>query len=152
VRRLSFTFLFSAAALAGAQGCTAPAASNAVAVTAGPHMVEPPPPEPGVSSPVLNRGLQFRNGPGAFISPEDYPAAAIQVRQQGTVRFRLDVGPSGRVSGCTILVSSGSSVLDSTTCALMQRRARFTPATDSSGNPVQSSIDEQYSWKLPPAR
>jgi hypothetical protein len=32
----------------------------------------------------------------------------------------------------------------------MQRRARFTPATDAAGNRVPSSIEEQYSWKLPP--
>jgi protein TonB len=99
--------------------------------------------------PVLNRRLQFRNGAGAFITPGDYPAAAVRARQQGTVRFRLEVGPDGRVTGCTILRSSRSAALDSTTCALMRRRARFTPATDAVGNPVQSSIEEEFTWKLP---
>jgi protein TonB len=102
--------------------------------------------------PVLDRRLQFRNGPGALITIEDYPSAALQARQQGTVRFRLTVSSEGRVTYCTILQSSGHSILDASTCRLMRSRARFTPATDSNGNPVPSSIDEQYTWKLPPAR
>jgi protein TonB len=150
---ISTKLLLVSAALAGAQGCTAPAASKAAAATAGSPLAEPPPPQPVFSSmPVLNRELQFRNGPGAFITEEDYPAAALHARQQGTVRFKLTVGPHGRVTGCTILQSSGSAALDSSTCALMQRRARFTPATDVIDNAVRSSIDEQYSWRLPAGR
>jgi protein TonB len=93
--------------------------------------------------------LQFRHGPGALITEPDYPVAAVQAMQQGTVRFRVDVNAQGRVTNCTILRSSGSSILDATTCQLMQRRARFTPATDANGNPAPASLDEQYTWKLP---
>ena len=151
--RKSTTFILAAAALASSQGCTAPAASSTAAAMTTAPMVEPPPPQPAAAQPpVVNRRLQFRNGPGAFISPEDYPAAALQARQQGTVRFRLTVSAEGRVTYCTILQSSGHSILDASICRLMRSRARFTPATDSSGNPVQSAIDEQYTWKLPPAR
>jgi protein TonB len=85
----------------------------------------------------------------AYIHELDYPAAALQARQSGTVRFSLDVGPDGRVTGCTITRSSGSSLLDASTCRLIRARARFSPAIDSNGNPAPSRIDQQFTWKLP---
>jgi protein TonB len=149
--RFSATLLLSATALAGAQGCTAPAASDPIAANRSPALAEPPP-SAAAAAPVANRRLRLINGPGAFISPQDYPAAALQARQQGTVRFRLAVSPEGRVTHCTVLQSSGHSILDSSLCSLLTRRARFTPATDAGGNPVASSIDDEYSWKLPDGR
>jgi protein TonB len=142
------TLMTAAAALATAQGCAAPSAEHergngmAVMVPEQPSATAAPTSAP-VSKP------RFLHGPGAFITEADYPAAALQARQQGTVRFRLDVSAVGRVTGCTILQSSGFSVLDQATCRLMQSRARFTPVRDSAGNPVPASLEEQYTWKLP---
>jgi protein TonB len=79
---------------------------------------------------------------------EDYPAAARAAREQGLVEFRLDVGPNGRVTGCTITQSSGSAVLDSTTCRLMRSRARFTPAVDAGGATVADKVDGRIVWRL----
>lgn len=85
-----------------------------------------------------------------LLSDEDYPASARAAREEGIVDFTLDVGPNGRVTGCTITRSSGSAVLDSTTCRLMRSRARFTPATDAAGAPVPDRIVGKIVWKLPP--
>jgi protein TonB len=82
---------------------------------------------------------------------EDYPAAARAAREEGLVRFTLDVGPNGRVTGCTITGSSGSALLDSTTCRILRSRARFTPALDSAGSPVADQVDGRIGWTLPPA-
>ena len=71
-----------------------------------------------------------------LFSDEDYPAAALAAREQGSSSFTLDVGANGRVAGCTITRSSGSAALDSTTCRLLRSRARFTPAVDASGATV----------------
>jgi protein TonB len=147
--------MIAAAALATAQGCAAPSGEhdrgNGMAVNSspGPAMIpeQPSATTAPTSAPVSQP--RFLRGPGAFITEADYPAAALQARQQGTVRFRLNVSAEGRVTGCTILQSSGSSALDSTTCQLMQRRARFTPVRDSAGNRVPASLEEQYTWMLP---
>lgn len=85
-----------------------------------------------------------------LFSDLDYPAAAVAAREEGPVAFRLDVGPNGRVEGCAITGSSGSAELDSATCRLLTSRARFTPARDSAGNPVQDSVAGRIVWRLPP--
>lgn len=91
-----------------------------------------------------------RTDPSAWVTAADYPAAALRADEQGIVSFRLDVSPEGRVTGCTITASSGSSVLDSTTCRLMVRRARFDPAKDESGRAVPSTFQSRLRWALPP--
>jgi len=87
----------------------------------------------------------------SLFSDLDYPAAALAAREQGAVGFALDVGANGRVSGCTITQSSGSSELDSATCRLIQSRARFTPATDAGGATVPDKVRGRIVWVLPPA-
>jgi len=86
-----------------------------------------------------------------LFSDKDYPAAALAAREQGDVAFALDVGPDGRVSGCTVTRSSGSTSLDSATCGVMSSRALFTPAVDAGGAPVADKIRGRISWRLPPA-
>jgi len=81
---------------------------------------------------------------------EDYPAAALRGGEQGTVLYRLEIGPDGRVSNCTIRSSSGSAALDTRTCQVVRRRARFTPARDSEGNAVPDRRDGEVTWRLPP--
>lgn len=79
----------------------------------------------------------------------DYPAAAIRAREQGTVEYEIGVGANGRVERCTILVSSGSAILDSATCRMIQARARFTPALDAEGRPTSDSVRGRMIWRLP---
>jgi TonB family protein len=84
-----------------------------------------------------------------LISADDYPAAALRAAEQGNVRVRLDVAPEGRVSGCTITGSSGSSALDSTTCRILASRARFTPARSASGQAVADRFETTVAWRIP---
>jgi TonB family protein len=84
-----------------------------------------------------------------WISANDYPMAAYRDRKTGRVRAILSVGPNGAVTDCTIAESSGSNVLDSETCAVLHRRARFTPAADQGGEPIQSSYEMSVNWSLP---
>ncbi len=85
----------------------------------------------------------------SYVSDEDYPSTAARNEEQGTTRFRLSVGPDGRVRDCTVTSSSGSSALDSTTCKLMRQRARFTPARDSDGNATGDTFSSAIRWVLP---
>ena len=111
-----------------------------------PHPISPPAPPPPRA---VLRPPQPRTALQALISANDYPASALRMGAHGRVRFILDVGPDGRVHGCMITRSSGSSALDSTTCALRRRRARFTPAVDSNGMPAAGRVRDQIEWVLP---
>jgi TonB family protein len=88
-----------------------------------------------------------------FVSEDDFPVAAIRSGVQGgTVYFRLSIGTDGRVQGCAVTRSSGYDLLDSTTCRLMVRRARFTPATDPQGRPRTDEFDGYIEWRAPEPR
>jgi periplasmic protein TonB len=119
-------------------------------VIAPPVIVLPPAPPPPPAARLLRPPLP-RHQPQSLIMPDDYPASALAAKQEGKVGFTLDVGPDGRVHGCTITRSSGSSVLDSVTCSIMRRRGRFTPAVDSNGQPVAGRVRYEVEWVLPGA-
>ena len=105
----------------------------------------PPPPPP----PVKAQDARARANLASYITNDDYPPSAIRAEEQGTTGFRLDIGPDGRVSNCTITSSSGSSALDNQTCNLLKRRARYTPAKDSAGNPTTDTDAGRIRWVLP---
>jgi TonB family protein len=85
----------------------------------------------------------------SLIVAADYPAPALAARQEGRTTYRLAIGPDGRVTGCVVLGSSGSSALDSATCRLLRSRGRFTPARDDAGHPVGDDYFGEYVWRLP---
>lgn len=85
----------------------------------------------------------------SYVSDTDYPPNAARNEEQGTTRFRLVVGPDGKVKECSVTSSSGSSALDSTTCKLMKQRARFTPARDSNDRPTGDTVASAIRWVLP---
>lgn len=113
-----------------------------------PTPAPPPPPPPPPPAPKVEPA-KARANLASYVSDDDYPDSANRNREQGTTAFTLDVGPDGRVTGCSITASSGSSTLDSTTCRLMRSRARFTPARDSSGHPVSDRVSSRIRWVLP---
>jgi protein TonB len=119
-------------------------------VTAPPPPIQaPPPPPPPPPAPKV-QPAKAKADLRSYVSDDDYPDSAERNKEQGTTAFTLDVGPDGRVTGCSITGSSGSSTLDSTTCRLMRSRARFTPAHDSNGNPVGDRVTSRIRWVLPP--
>jgi len=85
----------------------------------------------------------------ALIRPEDYPASLVGRRPAGPVSVLLSVGPNGRVSQCSILRSSGASLLDAATCRLLVSRARFDPAHDARGAAVEAGLAATIVWPGP---
>ncbi|ALJ13880.1 energy transducer TonB [Sphingopyxis macrogoltabida] len=83
--------------------------------------------------------------PMRWITNSDYPPAAVQERREGRVRFKLTINASGRVSNCEITASSGHADLDTQTCHILSRRARFVKATGSDEPRYFESI---FSWNL----
>lgn len=85
----------------------------------------------------------------SYLRDDDYPMEAVRGEQHGTVVFRLDIAANGRVSNCTVIASSGSPILDATTCRLMTERPRFTPARNTKGRAVPDVVESRIRWLLP---
>jgi periplasmic protein TonB len=75
-----------------------------------------------------------------LFSLEDYPPEAMANGWQGTVIADLTISATGRARVCRIARSSGYRVLDVKTCEILLLRARFTPAKDSLGRPVEDTL------------
>ena len=104
----------------------------------------PPPPPRKVQSATSARG-DLRS----LFSADDYPASAQSAGAEGTTRASLTIGPDGRVVGCSIIQSSGNGALDSATCNILRRRAKFVPARDSNGNATTDTITTPpIVWRL----
>ena len=103
----------------------------------------PPPPRKTVSAQSAKGDLR------TLFSADDYPAAAQSAEAQGTVQASLTIGTDGRVVSCNITRSSGNSSLDSATCNILRRRAKFTPARDSNGQATTDTITTPpIVWRL----
>ena len=112
--------------------------------------VEPTPPPPPPPPPAKKlEPARAKANLASYVSDADYPASAQRNEEQGTTRFRLSVGPDGRVAECTVTGSSGSAALDAATCRIMRSRARFTPARDSSGSTTSDTVSSAIKWVLP---
>lgn len=83
---------------------------------------------------------------GGRLKDSDYPLAAGAAGVSGTVGVRFVVAVDGRVPRCEVTRSSGSDLLDETTCRLIVRRYRFRPARDARGRPFESAIVQNESW------
>src|SRR5690606_17540542 len=104
----------------------------------------PPPPPPSQTRGATPDGLARWS---ARIQ-ENYPSRAVRDEIEGRVGVRVTIGTNGRVSGCTVTSSSGSSILDDAACDGMQRYARFNPALDDAGNPTTGSYSTTIVYNL----
>ena len=80
----------------------------------------------------------------------DYPRAVRRAGIEGIVYVRFTVRPDGGVGACAVTRSSGSKMLDETTCRLIQRRFRYRPARDAQGRPIADEVSNFYEWRLGP--
>ncbi|WP_284126509.1 energy transducer TonB [Parerythrobacter aestuarii] len=87
--------------------------------------------------------------PERWVQTYDYPARALREELEGVVTVRMEVSTSGRATGCTIIRSSGSNLLDERTCVILTRHARFDPPTDTEGQPIEGSWTQSINWQIP---
>ena len=84
-----------------------------------------------------------------LLSADDYPAEAVSKRLEGSVMAELRISKDGRVIGCSIIKSSGHRILDDRTCQIFTERARFRPARDQYGQPMEDVYQTPLiSWRL----
>jgi len=105
----------------------------------------PPPPAPKFSA----KGPKARGNSGNWVRQEDYPSRAISSGLEGLTRVRLTVGTNGRVADCAVTTSSGHDILDAASCEWLTKRARFDPATDTSGQAAAGTFNTSVRWQLP---
>ena len=77
-----------------------------------------------------------------------YPKESLANGEQGTVRYRVKIDRSGRVTECEVTQSSGYRRLDDATCSLLMDKARFTPARDGRGRTTRSNYEGRVHWRL----
>ncbi len=86
--------------------------------------------------------------PGEWFPRDSYPPAAKAAGQEGRTQFSVDIDAAGRITGCNIIQSSGSELLDSTTCIQLISNGRFSPARDTNGKPVAGTWSSAMRWAL----
>ena len=121
-------------------------------VTAPPPTIPPVAPSPPAPPPPPHKvqsAAPARGDVRTLFSTDDYPASALAAEAQGTSQAQLTIGPTGAVIACNIIRSSGNSALDSQTCNILRRRAKFSPAKDSEGNPTTDTYTTPpIVWRL----
>jgi hypothetical protein len=63
-----------------------------------------------------------------LFTADDVPVALLPLNRVQAVGIALVVGPDGKVRSCNVEETSGNSKLDSYTCTLAARRAKFSPS------------------------
>lgn len=66
---------------------------------------------------------------------------------QGSATIAFRVNPTGRISGCRIVRSSGDPFVDSMVCDAATRWLLFDPPRDPSGQPVSQDITYTPNWR-----
>lgn len=111
--------------------------------------VAPAPPPPPPAPRKVQSATSAKGDLRTLFSPDDYPAAAQAAGAEGTAQATLTIGPDGRVVGCNLTRSTGNSALDSATCNILRRRAKFTPAKDSNGQATSDTVTTPpIVWRL----
>jgi hypothetical protein len=82
----------------------------------------------------------------AWVTTDDLPDQFRNLARPLTVDTRLAVNAEGRVSGCTIVSSSGEPLLDLQSCRVLTARARYRPARDAEGQPVETIVTKRVRW------
>ena len=125
-----------------------PAGGAATGQDPGPT-VRPLPPVEQQRPAFVPRSARPVGNPSGWVTDTDYPTREFRENHSGAVGFILTVSPQGLVSGCTVTRSSGYPGLDQATCAILSRRARFTPATGEDGQAVEGRFSSTVRWQIP---
>lgn len=104
--------------------------------------------DPKVLASIKTLAFHPRGLPSVFFT-DDYPQEALRKNEQGASIVRFRIGKNGRTSECKVVQSSGSSALDAQTCNVIRIRAKFEPARDAAGQPVETIGVQRINWEIP---
>ncbi|MBV9062734.1 MAG: energy transducer TonB [Alphaproteobacteria bacterium] len=83
-----------------------------------------------------------------IFSVDDFPAYLQTAGVSRIVYVRITIRPDSTIQSCVAEVSSGDTKLDAYTCAIIQKRAKFLPATWTDGSPTYGVIRVPVSWLI----
>lgn len=78
----------------------------------------------------------------------DYRSITGGIMPMGSADVAISISPSGSISGCRVIRSSGSSTVDGRLCPLIAQRLFFRPALDASGRPIEFRTNFHASWAV----
>jgi hypothetical protein len=84
----------------------------------------------------------------SLFSYEDVPLELIHDGEWRRVGVRVTVEPTGKIQSCRTEFSSGVPKLDIYTCAIIDRRARFSPQVTPDGQPVFSVVRANVTYRV----
>jgi protein TonB len=96
-------------------------------------------------------GDYSRYTPARLIAPlrnRDYQALTGNRLPTGSGDVAIVIAPSGRISDCRVVRSSGDPYVDSGLCPLVASRLYFSPARDDQGRPISYSTNFHAQWSL----
>lgn len=96
-----------------------------------------------------SRAVAPKRNPATWIGPNDYPTDLLRKGEQGIVQFRLAVDESGRPTACKVQQSTRPAGFDEVVCRMIMRNARFEPALDVAGKPMQSYWRSSVRFEIP---
>ncbi len=86
----------------------------------------------------------------AGVAETDYPPASLLAGEEGTSVVAFTLGPSGNVSSCSLVKSSGFDRLDDASCrVVMHFKFHMTPESAVWVNKIRKT---QIKWQTPPTR
>lgn len=109
----------------------------------------PPAPQWTPLAPDLSQPGSPRGNPAQWLKADDYPEKAWRKRRVGTTGFRVTYDAYGQPTKCEVTSSSGHADLDTQTCYVVYRSAKFNPGRDRAGNPVGGSYSNRIRWGNP---
>jgi hypothetical protein len=87
--------------------------------------------------------------PAAYVRPEDLNAVRLRPGMNATATVLVQVEVSGQAHECTVIHSTGDTLLDARTCKIFVDRARYHPAVDRSGNLIKAPLVASITWAKP---
>lgn len=83
-----------------------------------------------------------------WVTAGDYPPEALRRGISGTSLARIAIDAAGRVTECTVVVSSGNAALDRASCGNATERGRYRPALGPDGAPTAISFTTEIRWSI----
>lgn len=93
--------------------------------------------DPGLND-VVAKFSDFEEDLSGIFSSADYPKQALRLEQSGEVRVIVLIDERGKASDCRIDSTSGVTLLDKTTCDVIERRLKTKPARNAAGEAIRS--------------
>lgn len=81
-------------------------------------------------------GPRPQGAPTRWLRPDEFAQHHVVVPMLEQLHVRLDVDAAGAVSGCHVQMATQPDDYSGKVCALIRKRAKFTPALDAHGQPV----------------